>query len=444
MLLQNWWYTTLLGLKYTICPPLRNEITSDVLIVGGGAAGLSAAMRLMDCGKKIVLIERNICGGSSTGKSAGFLTPDSELELGELLRRFGPTGAKDLWEVATKGGNIIVSAIKKYNIECDLQEQDCLYLGIGRGGKNAIREEAEARKKLGFHHKLYNKEQIKSVIGSKDYSSALSYNKTFGINPLQYAQGVKQVLLEHGVQIFESSEAISLKGNTVKTHLGSVTADDIIFCVDKLKPTVSKYSQNIYYAQTFLSISEPLEKKDITALFPQGPFQCWDSDLVYTYFRLTGDNRLLVGGGDLITTFSKKDTTTSRVIERVISKLKKKIPALRHVQFIQYWLGRIDMTRDLLPTIVKVPKSKRIHFVLGCVGLPWATFCGNLVAEHILDEKDLTKKYYKYFSANRKFFLPLSSEQVLGKRLMFTLSSTWAKYLQIDRKKNIEFRDENW
>jgi len=53
MLLQNWWYTTLLGLKYTVCPPLREEITSDVLIVGAGIAGLSAALRLMDSGKKV-------------------------------------------------------------------------------------------------------------------------------------------------------------------------------------------------------------------------------------------------------------------------------------------------------------------------------------------------------------------------------------------------------
>ena len=444
MLLQNWWYTTLLGLKYTVCPPLREEITSDVLIVGAGIAGLSAALRLMDSGKKIVLLERNICGGSTTGKSAGFLTPESELELAQLVRRFGPKGAKDLWEVATKGANIIVSNIKKYNIKCDLQEQPSLYLGLGRSGRSAVQEEAAVRRSLGFQCELYNKKQTKSVIGSKDYSSAIRYDGTFGMNPLQFAQGIKQVLLEHGIQIFESSEVVLLKGNKAKTHLGSVTADEIIFCVDKIKPALSKYSKNIYHAQTFMSISEPLEKQDIDTIFPQGSFQCWDSDLIYTYFRLTGDKRLLVGGGDMITTFSKKDATTPRVIERVISKLKKKIPSLKHVQFIQYWPGRIDITRDLLPTILKKPKYNTIHFVFGCVGLPWAAFCGNLVAGHVLDEKDLAKKYYKYFSVNRKFVMPLSSQQILGKKLMFTLSNAWAKYLQVDRGKNIKLKDQNW
>jgi len=75
-----------------MAPPLRKDIKTDVLIIGGGAAGLAAALELSKNKVKTVLLERNICGGSSTGKSAGFLTPDSELELDQLLRRFGKKG----------------------------------------------------------------------------------------------------------------------------------------------------------------------------------------------------------------------------------------------------------------------------------------------------------------------------------------------------------------
>ena len=442
MLLQNWWYTTLLGQKYSKCPPLKDEIKTDVLIVGGGMAGLSAAIRLMKSGKKIVLLERNICGGSSTGKSAGFLTPDSEIELAQLLRRFGPKGARELWDVATSGGKQIVSSINKYKIKCDLQEQPSLFLGIGNSGKKDIQEEAQSRKEFGLDYSLYDKKQMKSVIGSSSYSSGLSYKETFSINPLQYAQGLKQVLLDNGVTVYEFSEVTHLQKNTVKTHLGKVEAKEIIFCADKLKPTLTKYSKNIYHAQTFLSISEPLEKIDIQKIFPNGPFQCWDSELIYSYFRLTGDNRLLVGGGSLASTFAKNDTNSPRVIEGVINEMKRRIPVLRHVQFIQYWPGRIDITRDLLPTILKQPRSKTIHFVLGCVGLPWAAFCGRLAAEHVLGNED--KKYYKYFSANRKFLMPLSLQKLFGKKLLFTINSSWSKYKQKDSKDSIEFNDENW
>ncbi|HKT21396.1 MAG TPA: FAD-dependent oxidoreductase, partial [Nitrososphaerales archaeon] len=131
MLLQNWWYTTLIGTRNPIQPPLRGDRNCDALVVGGGAAGLAAAARLAESGKKVILVERNICGGSSTGKSAGFLTPDSELELSQLMRRFGKQGAKDLWDVPVKGVDLMLSRIKGGGIDCDLQKQDSLYLGKG-------------------------------------------------------------------------------------------------------------------------------------------------------------------------------------------------------------------------------------------------------------------------------------------------------------------------
>ncbi len=426
-----------MGIKEPIRPPLRGDIKTDVLIVGAGAAGLAAALRLVGSGKKVVMLDKNICGGSSTGKSAGFLTPDSELELSQLLRKYGKNGAKDLWEVAARGVDIMVDNIKKHKIECDLQVQDCLFLGKGDSGRKDVEDEVNARKKLGYSSTMYKESEVPSVIGSKAYSGAIRYTGTYGVNPLLYAQGIKQVLLENGIEIFESSEVLSWKDKTARTHLGSVTADKMIFCIDKPKPEVTKFSTTVYHAQTFLSISEPLGDKDVSDLFPQGPLQCWDSDLIYTYFRLTGAKRLLVGGGDMMTTYAKNDTTVPRVIDKVISELKEKIPIIRPLRFIQYWQGRIDMTRDLIPTVLVDPDHPWAHFVLGCVGLPWATFCGDFAARNVLDDKEVdNEKYYRYFSPSRKFFLPLWLEQLLGKRIVFTVNNAWAKYRQKDAGKD--------
>lgn len=451
MILQNWWYTSLLEVGRPMQPPLDSNIKADVLIIGGGAAGLAAALRLMDTGLKVVLLERNICGGSSTGKSAGFLTPDSELELAQLLRRFGPKGAKDLWEAATRGVGIMTGTIRQHGIDCDLVKQDSLFLGKGRKGWDAVEEEARARNSLGYPYKTYDKNAISSVLGSRDYEGAVRYSDTFGINPLLYAQRIKQVLLEHAVLVYESSEVTRIDGRTAHTHLGSVTADQIIFCADKLRPELTSYSRNVYHAQTFLAISEPLEQRDVASLFPDGRMQCWDSDLVYTYFRVTGDRRLLVGGGTAWTTYSRGDTTSPRVIERVINSLKSRFPSMMHVNFIQYWPGRIDMTRDLLPTMLRDKSSPWIHFVLGCVGLPWASFCGDFVARHVVSdasdgnyENDEEDKYYQYFSPNREFLIPLSMEGILGKRAVFTLNNAWAKYRQVNSSKGPASARENW
>ena len=422
-----------MGVKGPIRPPLRGDIKTDVLIVGAGAAGIAAALQIAGSGRRVVMLEKNIFGGSSTGKSAGFLTPDSELELSQLLRKYGTQGAKDLWEVAAKGVDIMVENIKKHKIECDLQVQDCLFVGKGASGLKDVEDEVNARKKLGYSSTMYKGSEEPSVNGSNGYSGAIRYTGTYGVNPLLYAQGMKQVLLDLGVEIFVSSEVLTWKEKTVLSHLGSVTAEKMIFCIDKPKPDLTRYSESVYHAQTFLSISEPLSQSDIASLFPQGPLQCWDSDLIYTYFRLTGTNRLLVGGGDMMTTYAKNDTTSHRVMDKVIRGLKEKIPVIRPLRFIQYWQGRIDMTRDLIPTVLVDPEHPWAHFVLGCVGLPWATFCGDFAARNVLDNKELdNEKFYTFFSPNRKFLLPIWLEGLLGKRIVFTVNNAWAKYRQKD------------
>ena len=434
MLLQNWWFTTLLGRGTPLQAPLQADIEADVLIIGGGAAGLAAALRLMGSGLKVVLLERNICGGSSTGKSAGFLTPDSELELSQLIRRFGPEGARQLWEVPTKGIEIMRSAIGRHELVCDFIPQDSLFLGNDPSGWNDVVTESVSRERLGYGHALYAAGELPAILGSRAFTGGIRYSGTYGIDALQYAQGVKQVLLRGGVAVYEASEVRRIEDHRAFTHLGSVKAGAIIFCADKPKPELTPYSRNVYHAQTFLSISEPLTDKEVEAMFPAGQLQCWDSDLVYSYFRLTGDQRLLLGGGSMFTTFARQDTTEPDVILHVIEKFKAKFPMLRNVQFIQYWPGRIDCTRDLLPTVGRDRDHPWIHFVLGCVGLPWATFCGDFAARHVLNDASEDKRYYHYFRADRPFLLPLWSEKLLGKQLVFSLNNGWSKYYQVDEQ----------
>ncbi|PYO76559.1 MAG: hypothetical protein DMD67_08220 [Gemmatimonadetes bacterium] len=310
MILQNWWYTTLLGTDGVLQPPLRGHVQTDVAVVGAGMAGLSAAMRLMASGRRVTVLERNVCGGSSTGKSAGFLTPDSELELSQLMRRFGTEGARELWAVPVRGIELITGYVRRHDMQCDLVKQDSLFVGNSGSGRRDVQQEFEARRSLGFPQTLYPRGRVAAVLGTMNYTGGVRYPGTYGINALLYAQGIKRVLLANGVRVHESTEVRHIEGHTLHTHLGSVTADQIIVCADKLKPSFTPYARNVFHAQTFLSISEPLEERAVRRLFPEEPMQCWDTDLVYTYWRLTGDRRLLVGGGSALSTFALHAVTT--------------------------------------------------------------------------------------------------------------------------------------
>ena len=144
MVNQNWWITTLMIKELKYFPPLTKAIKCDVLIVGGGFSGISAAAEFLRKGLSVVLIEKNIVGGSSSGRSAGFLTPDSELELHQLVRRYGTKAAAEIWEAPCRGIERIVHTIMKHDIQCGLLKQDSLFLGLGSGGKEAVGRSASA------------------------------------------------------------------------------------------------------------------------------------------------------------------------------------------------------------------------------------------------------------------------------------------------------------
>jgi gamma-glutamylputrescine oxidase len=447
MVNQNWWFTTLLVKQHRYCPPLTKDIKCDVLIVGGGFSGVSAAAEFLRKGLSVVLIEKNIIGGSSSGRSAGFLTPDSELELHQLVRRYGTKAAAEIWDAPCKGIDRIVDSIRKFDIECGLLRQDSLFLGLGAGGKKAVDEELECRKSVGFtDQRTYDAGPLKEILGAEGYAAAIRYGGTYGVNPLQCLQGLKDLLIDNGMQVYESTAMNRLEDHTAYTHGGSVTADHIVVAVDKLSNTISPLADQAFHAQTFLSVTEPLTDKELRILFPAGEqMQCWDSKLVYSYFRLTGDNRLLLGGGSAITTFLKDAFNNPAVIRRVIDDFKRHFPALKDLSFIQYWPGQIDASRDLLPVIARPPEHPHIRFILGCVGIPWATFCGSFTARNILGDADKDyEKYFNYFSNERHFAFPSGLGNVIGKPLLFSLANSWAKFYQVDKLRKADVANKEF
>jgi gamma-glutamylputrescine oxidase len=120
-----------------------------------------------------------------------------------------------------------------------------------------------------------------------------------------------------------------LEDHTVYTHGGSVTADHIIIAVDKLEPHISPLSADGVPRADLPERHRATHRPDAASCFPSGEqMQCWDSKLVYTYFRLTPDNRLLLGGGSAFTTFLKDAYNNPGSSERVIADFLRHFPEL--------------------------------------------------------------------------------------------------------------------
>jgi gamma-glutamylputrescine oxidase len=422
MIYENWMRTHSLNIKSQVCPPIEGNLKCDCLVIGGGFTGLHAALRLVDSGKEVVLVEKGVCGSSSSGQSAGFLTPETEEDMRQIVSRYGEKKAKIIYNIPLNGMQMIVNNAKKYGFNCDLKEQDSFYFSTKKRDNKHIKEEAEFKDEENFSYKLYNKTTIKNVHPGKNYLVGLRYPGSYGINPFSYCVEMKNLLLKKGVKIYENSEVHGIEGNTAKTHIGSVTAKNILICIDKLKAEIDEeLSKKIYHMQTYLAVSEPLNKKEIKSLFPKGELMCWDTRLIYIHYRLVEGNRLLVGGSTPWATYYPKYYHNPRVIESFINDLKYNFPEIKDIEFPYYWSGMLDVTKNLVPIVDYDKKNRSIQYAIGCAGLNWAAYCGDYLARRILDPKG-TEDLSEFLGADRKFFISTWFQKIFGKRISFALS----------------------
>lgn len=409
-------------------PSLQESLEADAVVVGGGIAGLAAAQWLREeAGKDVVVLEARFCGAGATGKSSGFIAPDSELELTSLARRFGDADARLLWRAATRACEEIRANVERFAIECDFVAADSLFVANGRGRFGVVQEEHDAHARLGFPSTLYTKASLPDILGSDGFDGAVRAQGTFGIDAYAYVQGLKRALAELGVRVFEDSPATQIGRGVVRTPQGEVRAPIVIVCLDRFAPTLGVAARAVYHAQTFIGLTEPLGPDRLRHLFPDGPLLVWDTDLTYQYFRPTRDGRLLVGGSSLLDTFRRHESDSTRSGEHLESYIRDKFPALGGVAFTHRWPGLIGMTKDLLPIAGVSSGVPGRYEALCSAGLPWSVLAGQVAARCAAEgETELDR----FLAPGRAFTVLDPFQPILGKPIAFALSVLWAKNWQ--------------
>ncbi len=423
MLYENWLQAISSNIKTPYCPQLKKNVSTECLVVGGGIAGLHSALRLINSGKKVILLEKTICGGSSSGQSAGFLTPESEEDMRQLINKHGIKKARLLYNVPFEGVNLIVNTIKKYKFKCDLRKQDSLYFSTKKNHDKFIEEETNVRKEMKLPYQYLNEKGLKKNHPGIMYRKGIKYSGSYGINSFAYCQEMKNLLIKKGVKIFESTEVTGIEKNVTKTHLGSVRAKNIIICIDKMKKEFNdEISKKVYHLQTYLAVSEPLSDNEMKSIFPNGELMCWDTNLAYIHYRPINGKRLIVGGSSLWTAQHSQNSPSSKIIQSFIDTLKKRFPQIKKLDFNYYWSGLIDVTQDLAPIADYDRNNNSIQYAMGCAGLNWAAYCGDYLAKRVISPKE-TEDLSEFLGANRRFFIPVWLQKIVGKRITFAISN---------------------
>lgn len=406
-----------------------NELpkTAEVVVIGGGMTGLTCAQALRRAGKEVVLVEGEFCGAGASGKSSGFITPDSELGLRNLVSNYGFEQGKKLWEFAKSGLEMIRQNIIEHNLDCDYQRQDSLFIANSLSKSHIIEEEHKTHQSLGYQSHFYTRSALQTIIGSTQYWGAVRYTNTFAINAFAYCQALKQILIKQGVKVFEKTPVKNIIGRQLSTTRGSIKANQVVVCTDRWLPSLRLAKDAIYHAQTFLSISSPLSVEQTKKIFTEQPLMVWDTDLIYQYFRLTPDRRLLIGAADLMFTYYPAEYhRPRRVVKKIYRYWKEKFPNLP-LQLEYLWPGLIGISKDFAPIAGQVKKHPSLYFAGAGAGLPWSAALGQYLSDKITHGRD---ELDNIFSPERHFVVNAAVQRLITKPVAFAVSHGVSKYIK--------------
>ena len=394
-------------------PPLDGDTRADAVVIGGGVAGLTVAQLLAARGLAVVVLERDTCGSGATGRSSGFITPDSELQVEQLVRRFGDDEGGMLWRAAASACEHVRDTIEREDIDCDFLECDSLYAALDKHGRSSIEAEHQARRRLG----------LESALVARDgFEGGVRYGGTFALTPHRYAIGLRDRLRERGVRVYEQSEVAAADDEPVSTKSGSVQTRMIFFCADRDLANLGHARAAAYHAQTFLASTDPLPAQRFDALFPDGDLLVWDTGLVYHYFRRTADDRLLLGGGLLRKTYAPPSDPAA-IVDDFRAYLRERLPSMADVTFSNVWSGLIGVTKDFLPLAGR-DAAHASHFYAGCAaGIPWSVLAARCAVEA---SQGVANGLQRFFDPRRAFALA-ALQPLLRKPATFALSHALVK-----------------
>lgn len=420
-----YWFT----LKTPKITKLDRDLDLDVAIIGGGVAGLMCAQRIKKHNKniRVAVIESSVCGAGASGKGAGFVTPQSELGLADLVSTYGDANGRQVWEFAKSGIESIRQTIEKRNINCDYVVQDSLFTATDHKYYPRIAKEWAIHKKLGYEAWLYRRDTINRVIGSREYDAGVRYKGSFAINGFLFCQELKESLIRDSVEIYEHTSVVELAAPYIRTENYTIQAEKIIICTDRFLPRFHMAEESIHHAQSFLGISAPVPRDTIIKLFPGGSMIARDNTLFPYSFRLVQGNRLLITTSSMLYRYARqKKQVPQHIINNMYKYLDQKFPDIS-IKLEYVWPALTGVTKDFLPILGLDPVMRNVYFAGAGGGLATAAALGEYLADKILEGRH---EMDDNFSSQRKFFIRGKIQALLSKPLAFAITHGIKRYLQ--------------
>lgn len=372
-------------------PTLQGEKDADVVIIGGGISGLTAAMLLSDAGKKVIVLEAQKIGMGTTGNSTGNLYVTVDQHLSGIKKKWNADTMKSVVNSRTGALNLIEETISRFDIDCDFRRTSFNYFAesIDEKTEEFFKDEYEALTDAGLNPKITDDPDLPFPV-----KRMMSVDGQAQFHPYKYALQLGQHLSAK-CEIYENSQVEDFDQETgiVTTGYGSVKADHVIMATHSPKGVWMVHSMLGAYRE--FGVARELKSGD----FPEGIF--WGLNQPkhsIRTFKHQGKNYIMVIG-DKYKTGQGDDTT--EYVKRLEQFLESRFD-LGPERLV--WGGQQYRPADDLPYIGR--HGGNLYFLTGFStdGLVYGTLASMIVSDQILGKKNGWEDLY---DVNR--FTPIKS-----------------------------------
>lgn len=349
-------------------PTLEEDRGVDVAIVGGGFAGLSAALHLAERGVDVAVLEARVPGWGASGRNGGQVISGFKYDADVLPGMVGTDIAERMIAFGDGAADFVFSLIERHGIRCNARQGGWLQ-GV-HGAKALAAVEAKARRlsSAGAPVEILDAEGAAKASGTDCYIAAYLDRRAGTVQPLSLARGLARAAAGAGTAIYSDSAVVSVGrgpgGWSLQTATGSrVMADRVLMCTNgysDLSGGLSPVEKCVVPFYSYQVATKPLSENLLNSLPAQG-LGVSETRRVLTYYRVDAHGRFILGARGAM-----DGSLSEPAFEEAKARLSRMFPRLGDVTLEYSWNGRVAITPDYLPRLMEIEPG--LHAALGWNG----------------------------------------------------------------------------
>lgn len=416
-----WWEAARPGTQYSTSLPSVTE----VLIVGSGYAGLSAALELARAGRTATVVDAMAFGEGASTRNGGCVSAGINIGKG-LSGGPGQKGLADndqgivaeLLAESLAAYEFVQELIEREGIECHYEQRGRFVGAYSKAHYPGLLEKADVlNRQLGLEASVISREEQRSEIGSDFYHGGMVIKRSGKLHPSLFHRGLLDACNAAGVTLCAHTRVEAITGRshdfTIKTDRGSCRAEHVIIATNgytgELTPRLAK---RIVPISSQIIVTEELPEDLARELIPNGR-TISETPRVTSYYRLLPQDRRVMYGGRA--RFHDVPADVSATL--LYAMMTERWPQLRGTRITHSWSGYVAMTTD---SLAHMGREDGLHYCMGCngSGIAMMPYLGRQVARRILEGESSDCVYGRIgfpdvpvpFYRGKPWFLPVVGE----------------------------------